>query len=63
MLTLEGYYSARGKDWKKEVMQRAKEEQFLNELSVEYGIDINRLRTAQQGSATLDAPKAEPDAS
>jgi len=63
MLTLEGYYSARGKDWKKEVTQRAKEEAFLNALAKETGVDINRLRTLQAGAAMLDAPKAEPDAS
>lgn len=63
MLTREGYYSARGKDWKKEVAQRAKEEAFLNALAKETGVDINRLRTLQAGAAVLDAPKAEPDAS
>ena len=52
MLTLEAYYSARGKNWQHEVTQRVKEEQFLNELAAETGVGIERLRTPTGRCAT-----------
>ena len=54
LLTYESYYSARGKDWKQELTQRAKEEQFLDALSKQTGVDINRLRTLTQGAALIE---------
>ena len=60
LLTFEAYYSARGKNWQQELAQRAKEEAYLNELSKETGIDINRLRTLAAGSASI-TPVQIPD--
>jgi capsid protein len=42
--TYESFYSARGKDWKAELKQKAQEEAYLDELSKEYGVSVFRLR-------------------
>ena len=54
LLTYDAYYSARGKNWQQELTQKAKEEAFLNDLSKAENIDINRLRTLQAGSSTIE---------
>ena len=61
LLSFEGYYSSRGKDWKAELRQRAAEEKFLNELAVETGVDINRLRALTAGAMPIpgEVPETE----
>jgi len=49
----EGFWSARGKDWRKEVEQHAAEEAFLDELAKKYKVDIARLRTLPAGTTLL----------
>ena len=55
LITYESYYSARGKNWQQELTQKAKEEAFLNKLATTYNVDINRLRTLQQGAPSIQA--------
>lgn len=59
MLTYEAYYSARGKDWRQELAQKAKEEAYLNILAKENDIDINRLRSLAAGAATIATDQQE----
>lgn len=58
LLTYEAYYSARGKNWQHELRQRAYEERFLNELSVETGISIARLKALPAGAPAM--PDTQP---
>lgn len=53
LLTYDQFYSARGKNFKEELRQRAKEEQYLNELAAEMNLDINRLRTLAAGAPSI----------
>lgn len=59
LLTYDSFWSARGKNYKDELRQRAKEEQFLNELAAEMNIDVNRLRTLAAGSPSIVDDKEE----
>lgn len=59
LLTYEAYYSARGKDWKAELRQHAKEEQFLDSLAKETGVSISRLRALAAGSPAIE-PSVDP---
>jgi capsid protein len=61
LLSFEGYYSARGKDWKAELRQRAAEESFLNELADETGVSIGRLRALAAGSPTIQETDSTAD--
>lgn len=51
----ETFYSARGRDWRHELRQHALEEKYLDELSMETGVDISRLRTLAQGAPPVVA--------
>lgn len=53
LLNYETYYSARGKDWKHELRQRAQEEAYLDKLSNETGVAVARLRTLAAGTTAF----------
>jgi len=61
LLTYADFWNARGKDWREELRQHAKEEQFLDELSKETGVSVNRLRALPAGSASIQEPAPEPE--
>jgi len=58
LLTYEAFYSARGRDWKQELRQKANEEAYLDLLAKETGVNIGRLRSLAAGAPTI-APSEE----
>lgn len=61
LLTFDQYYSARGKNWREELKQRAEEEKFLSDLSAEYGLDVNRLRALSAGAPSIADTQEQPE--
>jgi capsid protein len=55
----EAFWSARGKDWKQELAQHAREEAYLDELSKQYDVPIGRLRTLPIGTTLLPAVREQ----
>ena len=49
----EEFWSKRGKDFRQELRQHAIEEQYLDQLSKEYDVNIGRLRTLPAGTTLL----------
>lgn len=46
LTTLEEQYGMRGMDWRAQVRQRAREEQFINSVAVDAGLSPDRIRKA-----------------
>lgn len=62
LLTFDQYYSARGKNWREELKQRAEEEAYLSALAAQYALDVNRLRSLAAGGASIVETDEEPTA-